>query len=167
MADFLTVFGDSGYNIGSTPSTPVAEQNPTYFAYFNGVGGTGPEYIDGTGYFIKYLIDINGNVINPEPYTETTSIEAVALHNLKANFEVGKNAIVKTIEPNPTQDTSPNANILTGNHRIAHVGKIVPILVTETGENKQNYVTTMSFGPTSTQNIDITIPNTTAYFRLG
>ena len=167
MADFLTIIGNNGYNVGSTPSTPVAEQNQTYFAYFNGVGGTGPEYIDGTGYFIKYLIDINGNIINPEPYVETTSIEAVALHNLKNNFEIGKNAIVKTIEPNPTQDTSPNANVLAGNHRIAHVGKIVPILVTETGENKQNYVTTMSFGPTSTQNIDIVIPNTTAYFRYS
>lgn len=162
MADFLTVFGNSGYNIGSTPSTPVAEQNQTYFAYFNSIGGTGPEYIDGTGYFIKYLIDINGNVVNPEPYTETTSIEAVPLHNLKANFEVGKNAIVKTVEPNPTQDTSPNANVLAGSHRIAHIGKIVPILVTETGENKQDYVTTMSFGPTSTQtSTTSTFPNVT------
>jgi hypothetical protein len=154
MADFLTVFNNSGYNVGSTPSTPVAEQNQTYFAYFNGVGGTGPEYIDRTGYFIKYLIDINGNVVSPEPYTETTSIEAVYLHNLKNNFEPGKRATVKLIEPNPTLDIIPNSEILTGTHTIAHVGRIVPILVTETGENVQDYITTMSFGPLLSRTTD-------------
>lgn len=172
MADFLTTINNSKYNYGTTPNFPVAEQNQTYFAYWNGIGGTGPEYMNGTGYFIKYLIDINGNVINPEPYTETTSIDAVALHNLKANFEVGKRAIVKLIEPDPTQAAAPSANTLKGTHRIAHVGRIVPILVTETGENKQDFITTMSFGPTSTQTVITTtfpdtppVANVTAQFQ--
>jgi hypothetical protein len=163
MADFLTIFGNSDYNYGTTPSLPVAEQNQTYFAYWNGIGGTGPEYIDGTGYFIKYLIDINGNVVNPEPYNETTSIEAVPLHNLKANFEVGKRAIVKLVEPDPTQNVAPSTNTLKGTHRIAHVGKIVPIMVTETGPNVQDYITTMSFGPLTTQTLSTTVNGTVPF----
>jgi hypothetical protein len=151
MADFLTTVDDSGYNYGTTPNVPVAEQNQTYFAYWNGIGGSRPEYMDGSSYFIKYLIDINGNVVNPEPYTETTNIDAVPLHNLKNNFEVGKRAVVRLVEPDPLQSTPTGANPFSGIHRIAHVGKIIPVLVTETGENKEDYITTMSFGPTSTQ----------------
>lgn len=141
------------YNYGTISTLPVAEQNQTYFAYFDGVGGSGPEYIDGTSYFIKYLIDLEGNVVNPEPYTVIDSPQAAGLYNLVDNFEPGKNAIVKLIESNPLLDEIPNGEILQGTHRIAHVGRIVPILVTETGENVQDYIATMSFGPTSTQQI--------------
>jgi len=161
----------SNYNYGTVPQSPVAEQNQTYFAYWNGIGGTGPEYIDGTAYFIKYLIDINGNVTNPESFTVADSPEAIALYNLKNNFEVGKRAIIKTLEPDPTQNVTSNAAFLSGTHRIAHIGKIVPILVTETGPNQSDYITTMSFGPTSTQILFISsspatnVVNTTARFR--
>jgi hypothetical protein len=141
------------YNYGTIPTIPVAEQNQTFFAYFDGVGGSGPEYIDGTSYFIKYLIDLEGNVVNPEPYTVIDSPQAVGLYNLKDNFEPGKNAVVKLIESNPLLDEIPNGEILQGTHRIAHVGRIVPILVTETGENVQDYIATMSFGSISTQQI--------------
>jgi len=153
------------FNYGTTPQQAVAEQNQTFFAYFDGVGGTGPEYIDGTAYFIKYLIDTKGNVVNPEPFTVIDSPQAVGLYNLVDNFEVGKNATVKLIEPNPTIDTIPNSEILQGTHRIAHVGRIVPILVTENGENAQNYITTMSFGPLTTYNTNITVANATARFQ--
>jgi len=146
----LRTLNTQKYYYGTTPKQAIVEQNQTYFAYFDGVGGTGPEYIDGTSYFIKYLIDTEGNVVNPEPFTVVDSPQAVGLYNLVDNFEVGKNAIVKLIEPDPTIDEIPNAEILQGAHRIAHVGRIVPILVSETGENKQDYITTMSFGsPTS------------------
>lgn len=133
------------YNYGTIPPTPVAEQNQTYFAYFNGVGGTGPEYIDGTGYFIKYLIDTEGNIVNPEPFTVADSPQAVGLYNLLNTFETGKMATIKLIEPNPLYNTIPNSEILQGTHRIAHVGRIVPILTTETGEAPLDYLTTMSF----------------------
>jgi len=174
MVDFIENFNNSNYNYGTKPSTPVAEQNQTYFAYWNGIGGSRPEYMNGSSYFIKYLIDINGNVINPEPYTETTNIDAVALHNLKANFEIGKRATVKLIEPDPTQISAPSANSLKGTHTIAHVGRIIPILVTETGENRPDYITTMSFGPSTTQTVvnvvtpaRITSPVTTNYQYTG
>lgn len=161
----LILLDSQKYDYGTIPKQAVAEQNQTFFAYFDGIGGTGPEYIDGTAYFIKYLIDTEGNVVNPEPYTVVDSPQAVGLYNLVDNFEVGKNAIVKLIEPDPTISTIPNAEILQGTHRIAHVGRIVPILVTENGENIQNYITTMSFGPLTTYNTNISVANTTARFQ--
>lgn len=172
--DNLDVLDSQHFNYGTTPKQPVAEQNQTYFAYFDGVGGTGPEYIDGTAYFIKYLIDTEGNVVNPEPFTVVDSPQAVGLYNLTDNFEVGKNATIKLIETNPLYDEIPNAEILQGTHRIAHVGRIVPILVSETGENKQDYITTMSFGSltspiSSTTNPDLpniaTVGSITARFE--
>lgn len=163
----INILNSEKYYYGTTPKTPVAEQNQTYFAYFDGVGGTGPEYIDGTAYFIKYLIDLEGNVVNPEPFTVTDSPQAVGLYNLTDNFEVGKNATVKLIEPDPTLDEIPNAEILQGTHRIAHVGRIVPVLVTETEKDDQNYITTMSFGPLTTFNTNFTVGRPTAQFQYG
>ncbi len=111
------------------------------------------------------MIDTEGNVVNPEPFTVADSPQAVGLYNLTDNFEVGKNATVKLIEPNPLYDEIPNSEILTGTHRIAHVGRIVPILVTENGENVQNYITTMSFGPLTTYNTNVSVSNATAQFQ--
>jgi len=103
-----------------------------------------------------YVIDTEGNVVNPEPFTVVDSPQAVGLYNLTDNFEVGKNATVKLIESDPTVGISDNSEILQGTHRIAHVGRIVPILVSETGENAQDYIATMSFGPTTTQQVTTT-----------
>ena len=83
------VLNSQKFYYGTTPQSPVAEQNQTYFAYFDGVGGTGPEYIDGTGYFIKYIIDTQGNVVNPEPFTVADSPQSVGLYNLLDNYEIG------------------------------------------------------------------------------
>jgi hypothetical protein len=165
--DPFQLINSQKFNYGATPNQPVVEQNQTYFAYFDGVGGTGPEYIDGTAYFIKYLIDTEGNVVNPEPFTVADSPQAVPLYNLKDNFEPGKRATVKLIEPNPIYDTIPNSEILQGTHTIAHVGRIVPILVTETGENIQDYITTMSFATPFTVSPPsiFVIPNVNAQFQ--
>jgi hypothetical protein len=48
----------SGFNYGTFPNEAVAEQNQTYFAYFDGIGGMGPEIIDHTAYFVKYILFI-------------------------------------------------------------------------------------------------------------
>jgi hypothetical protein len=136
---------DSNYNLGYTSGIPSVEQNQTYMAYFDGVGGTGPELIDQTAYFIKYLIDSQGNTVNPEPGN-------TALLNLIDNFEPGKNATVRLISSDPL-GSNPNAESLVGTHKISHVGRIVPILVTETGFDNLDYVTTMSFGPSASQTI--------------
>ena len=95
-------------------------------AYFYGVGGTGPEIIGQTAYFIKYLIDEQGNVVNPEPDT-------IALYNLLDSYEPGENALVRLISGDPAQSSNPNDDSLTGLHPITHVGRISPILMSETG----------------------------------
>ena len=82
----LQILDSQNFNYGTTPKDPVAEQNQTYIAYFDGVGGTGPEYIDGTAYFIKYLIDVNGNVVNPEPTDTADNPQSIALYNLINKF---------------------------------------------------------------------------------
>ena len=141
--DFLRgiVYGD--FNDISTDGSglgalPAAEQNQTYMAYFDGVGGTGPEIIGQTAYFIKYLIDEQGNIVNPEPDT-------IALYNLLDSYEPGKNALVRLISGDPAQSSNPNDDSLTGLHPITHVGRISPILITETGSGRLDYITTMSF----------------------
>jgi hypothetical protein len=157
------------YNFGSANSQPVVEQNQTYMAFFDGVGGTGPELIDQTAYFIRYIIDTQGNVVNPEPANKTSDPQATALYNLINNFEPGKNAVIRLIGNDPLSTTNPNDNFLTGIHPITHVGRIVPILVTETGKNIQDYVTTMSFSyPFTTSPPDIFLtPNVTAEFQAS
>jgi len=126
--DFNQLTTNGGYG-----ALPNVEQNKTYIAYFDGIGGTGPEIINQSAYFIKYLIDENGNTVNPEPGT-------IALYNLKDNFEKEKKAIASSINSSNT----PNSNLY-GIHEITGVGRISPILITETGSGLQNYLPSMSF----------------------
>jgi hypothetical protein len=125
-------FNENSQDLSSYGALPAVEQNQTYIAYFDGVGGTGPELIDQTGYFIKYLVDSNGNISKPSPGNTT-------LLNLKDNFELGKTAIVES--KNATQTLAT----LLGEHTITEIGTIVPILITETGSFPSDYLRTMSF----------------------
>lgn len=131
-------FNDGSPDNSGYGALPAAEQNQTYIAYFESVGGTGPEIIGQTAYFIKYLIDTQGNVTTPTPGT-------VSLYNLINNFEPGKNALVKLIDGDPLATANPNDDSLTGLHPITGIGTIQPIIYTETGSNVPDYVTTMSF----------------------
>jgi hypothetical protein len=134
---------------GTYPSFPVAEQNQTYFAYFDGIGGTGPEYLGGTAYFIKYLVDEEGNISKPSDTLDPVSPGQVPLYNLTDNFEPGKNAIVKLIEYDPTIAASATGRALTGKHEIIGVGELYPICVTETGENPDDFIQYLHFGPST------------------
>jgi len=133
---FLTSFkGD--FNGNSTDGSgygtlPAAEQNQTYIAYFNGVASTSPELIDQTSFFIKYLIDKDGNVTKPKS-------DNISLINLYNNFESGKIATVL-----PQQATATSANLI-GDHIITDMGTIQPLLITETGSARINFTPTMSF----------------------
>lgn len=135
------VLADGNY-YGTFLDKAVAEQNQTYFAYFNGIGGMGPEIIDQTAYFIKYIIDTEGNVVDPAPFSNGSRDQEVGLYNLLDDFEVGKRAIVKQIEYDPTQATYKN---LSGVHTITGVGFIENIAVTEIGKLPESYTPTMSF----------------------
>jgi hypothetical protein len=131
-------FNDLSLDGSGYGELPAVEQNQTYMAYFDGVGGTGPELIGQTAYNIKYLIDTQGNIANPEPGVP-------ALYNLIDNFESGKNAIVRLIENDPTLTGNPNDDALTGIHEITYVGRITPILYSQNGSGSLEYETTMSF----------------------
>lgn len=136
QGDFNTPTNDgSGYG-----ALPAAEKNQTYFAYFSSIGGTDPELIDQTAYFVKYLIDAQGNVVTPQP----NSIDVL---NLIQNFEDGKIVNVTSLEGTTLFST------LLGNKTITDIGRIETILTTETGSGRMDYVRTMSFsqGGTSLQ----------------
>jgi hypothetical protein len=111
---------------------PVAEQNQDYFLVFKGVGGTGPEIIDNTAYFIQYIVDSDGNVSKP-------SQESIDRLNLIQNFPVGKNTIVRI-------DNASGINTqLDGEHVITGVGVQQPILYTQFGIPSSSYTTDISF----------------------
>jgi len=118
---------NSGYG-----SLPAVEKNQTYFAYFSSVGGTGPELIDQTAYFVKYLIDAQGNVVTPQP----NSIEVL---NLLQNFEAGKRVNVTSLE-----GTTLFGSLL-GTKTVTDIGRIDTVLTTETGSGRMDYLRTMSF----------------------
>jgi hypothetical protein len=147
---------DSGYG-----SLPAAEKNQTYFAYFSSIGGTGPELIDQTAYFVKYLIDAQGNVVTPQP----NSIDVL---NLLQNFEPGNKVNVTSLE-----GTTLFGSLL-GTKTVTDIGRIDTVLTTETGSGRMDYLRTMSFyqGGISFSNIpnyafvakkttDSTVTNTT------
>ena len=118
---------NSGYGALS-----AAEKNQTYFAYFSSVGSTTPEIIDQTSYFIKYIIDAQGNVVAPQP-------NSIDILNMVQNFESGKVVNVTSLEGTTLFTT------LLGTKQITGVGRIQPILITETGSGRTDYITTMSF----------------------
>ena len=128
IGDFNTTTNNgSGYGAYS-----AAEKNQTYFAYFISVGGTGPEIIDQTAYFVKYLIDAQGNVVAPQP-------NSIDILNMLQNFEAGKTVNVTSLEGTTLFTT------LLGSKVITDIGRIQPILITETGSGRTDYITTMSF----------------------
>ena len=68
MADpILDELDGENYYYGTTPKEAVAEQNQTFFAYFDTLADTSPILQNHTAYYVKYIIDTNGNPVNPEP----------------------------------------------------------------------------------------------------
>jgi len=135
---------DSGYG-----ALPAAEQNETYFAYFDSVGGANPEIIDQTAYLIKYIIDDEGNTVNPESILNpfASAQQNIALNNLIDTFEPGKNATVSLISNDPLLTENPNDDALVGTYGITHVGRIDTIAVSQTGPNIVNYTSSLPFTP--------------------
>jgi hypothetical protein len=113
---------------------PAVEQNSTYVAYIESVGNTSPEIINQTGYFVKYLIDDQGNVTTVSPNSN-------ALYNLRNIFPEGSTAVMDS----PTA-TSVLASLV-GEHTVTDVGSIQPLLVSEYGSRTADFVPSMSFVP--------------------
>ena len=111
---------------------PVAEQTQDYFLVFKDVGGTGPEIINNTAYFIEYVVDYEGELSKP-------SSDSVSRLNVLQNFPLGKTAIVRV-------DNASNANTqLSGELIITGLGTQKPILYTQYGIPSSSYTTNISF----------------------
>lgn len=123
---------------GALGGLPVAEKNQEYFIVFQQAGGTGPEIIDETAYFITYLVDSKGNVSKP-------SEDYDSLYNTIQNFEIGRNAIVRN-----DASTILNTN-LTGKKKITAIGRQESILYSQTGSSAGAYVDQLSFDSDLTQ----------------
>jgi hypothetical protein len=130
--DVVGDFNDLTIDSSGYGALSAAEKNQTYFAYFTSVGATGPEIIDQTAYFLKYLIDAQGNVVAPQP-------NSIDISNLLQNFEPGKTVNVTSLEGTTLFNT------LLGTKQITNIGRIQPLLITETGSGRMDYITTMSF----------------------
>jgi len=111
---------------------PVAEQTQDYFLVFKGVGGTGPEIIDNTAYFIQYVVDSDGNIFKP-------SQGSIARLNVLQNFPTGKLATVRI-------DNASGINTqLDGDHIVTGIGTQQPLLYTQYGIPSSSYTQSIGF----------------------
>ena len=125
------LYGSTPVN-GALGGLAVAEKNQEYFIVFKQAGGTGPEIIGETAYFISYLVKADGTVNKP-------SEDYDSLYNLIQNFEVGKDVIVR-------QDTATALNTqLAGKHTITAIGRQQPILYSQTGSFVGSYTSSIFF----------------------
>jgi len=114
---------------GGYGQLPVVQSEGYYFAFFNWVGGTSPEWgnnlEDRSAVNVRYYIDENANVI--EPINDSNGVN---LGIVQQNFEQDSNAILSFNDKNAT--TSPFAN-LEGTHPIFKSGqRPVPIIYSQT-----------------------------------
>jgi hypothetical protein len=120
---------------GGYGQLPVVQSEGYYFAYFNWVGGTSPEWgnnlEDRSAVNIRYYIDENANVI--EPINDSNGIN---LSIVQQNFEQDSNAILSF---NDTQGTTAQFSNLEGLHPIFKSGqRIDPIIYTQTSSIGSN-----------------------------
>jgi hypothetical protein len=120
---------------GGYGQLPVVQSEGYYFAFFNWVGGTSPEWgnnlEDRSAVNIRYYIDENANVI--EPINDSNGIN---LSIVQQNFEQDSNAILSF---NDTQGTTAQFSNLEGLHPIFKSGqRIDPIIYTQTSSIGSN-----------------------------
>jgi hypothetical protein len=105
------------------------EKTQAYFAYFNWVGGTSPEWGNGledrSGVNLRYIIDELGDVIKP-----INDSEGINLGILRQNFTEDQ---ISTLAFNDSTGASAAFSNLLGNHEVFKSGKsITPILYSQT-----------------------------------
>lgn len=122
------------------------DSTQAYFAYFNYVGGTSPEWGNGledrSGVSIRFLIDRDGNII--KPINDSQGINQRIIEN---NFTEGK---IATIAFDDESGASAAFSNLLGNHTIFKSGKtIAPICYSQTAsiaaDSAGGYSTTLGF----------------------
>jgi hypothetical protein len=126
----LPATSDSGYG-----QLPVVQSEGYYFAFFNWVGGTSPEWgnelEDRSAVNVRYYIDENSNVI--EPINDSNGVN---LSIVQQNFEQDSNAILSFNDKNAA--SSPFSNLV-GLHPIFKSGqRPIPIIYTQTSSIGSN-----------------------------
>ena len=135
---------------GGFGQLPVVESEGYYFAYFNWVGGTSPEWgnelEDISAVNVRYYIDENANII--EPINDSNGVN---LSIVQQNFEQDSNAILSFNDKNAA--SSPFAN-LEGTHPIFKSGqRPTPIIYTQTASIGSD-LTATNLGGGSAPSID-------------
>jgi hypothetical protein len=123
----------NGFNLNSNEgglgSLPNVEQDRAYFAYFNYVGGTAPEWgnglIDRSGISVRYFVDMDGNVLEP-----TNDSKDINLSIVRQTFTEGETSVLSFDDES---GTSANFGNLIGEQTVFKSGKtIAPIIYTQT-----------------------------------
>ena len=123
----------NGFNLSTTEggfgTLPNVVNESKYFAYFNWVGGTSPEWGNGiedrSAVNLRYFIDELGNVVEP-----INDVDGINIGICQQNFEETSNAILSFNDPNALSSNFAN---LIGTHPIFKSGKrITPIIYTQT-----------------------------------
>ena len=129
----------NGFNLNSTFGglgvLPNVEQDRSYFAYFNWVGGTAPEWgnglVDRSGLSIRYFIDGDGNIFEP-----TNDSKGINLSIVRQTFTEGETSVLSF---NDQSGASANFNNLTGEQIVFKSGKtITPIVYSQTASIDAN-----------------------------
>jgi len=114
---------------GGFGQLPVVQSEGYYFAFFNWVGGTSPEWgnelEDRSAVNVRYYIGEDGNVIEP-----INDSDGINLSIVQQNFEQDSNAILSF---NDKEGTTSNFSNLEGKHKIFKSGQIPkPIIYSQT-----------------------------------
>lgn len=123
----------NGFNlpsgIGGLGTLPNVEQDRAYFAYFDYVSSTSPEWgndvKDKTSLSLRYYVDGDGNVIEP-----TSDSNGVNLSIVRQTFTEGETAVLSFDD---RTGTTTNAQNVSGEQNIFKSGKrVVPIIYSQT-----------------------------------
>ena len=116
-------------NVGGLGALPNVEQDRAYFAYFNWVGGTSPEWGNGledrSALSVRYFIDGDSNVIEP-----VNDSKGVNLSITRQTFTEGETGVLAFDDES---GTSAGFSNLLGEQTIFKSGKtIAPIVYSQT-----------------------------------
>lgn len=136
-ADFANGETQQPWGGDNTKGGDVLASNPsTYIAYFEWIGGSPPEYKNGAGAKIRYLINENGDTFAP-------LLDDSYYFNLIDSFD--SNKLAQVIQINTIANIDPNSSY----YPIYRAGKqFAPIIYSQTGSSTKS-VSTMSFGDNS------------------
>ena len=130
--------GDSSYG-----GDPVINYTDSTFAYFNFIGGTSPERNDTVAAHIGYIIDRNGNALEP-------GVSQTGHYDMLNTYKTG-NKIEVVLEDPEAFDV--NMSILNGMQEVFRAGvRIEPIVYSQTGSQLGNRAGTLAFGSDVTVN---------------